>query len=186
MSTTSAGVTKRAPSTDSHTSQALSFSMLAAALGQNGRFDVKSTQLLHAQPPIAKYVTPQPCGVADVACALGVSREQVDRLAGLRAVHADTWVHAVATLRAPWSGTFVSFDDALRWLSTAHGHGRGWTIRFEDGSKLACVRRTDPAALATFTPADAPGASESSLKVVISGQTIDGGFQVQASSSPTE
>merc|ERR1712146_802649 len=92
--------------------------------------------------------------------------------AGLRAVHADTWVHAIATLKAPWSGTWVSFEEALRWVSTAQGHGRGWTIRFEDGAKLSCVRRNDPSARATFTPANAPGAAEESLKVVIGGQTV--------------
>ena len=121
--------------------------------------------------------------MSDVAWRLGVTTEQVDRLVGLHAIHADTWVHAVATLKAPWSETVVPFEDALRWVSTAHGHGRGWTIRFEDGSKLACVRRTNPSALATFTPADAPGASEPSLKVVIGGNTIGGGFQVQATST---
>lgn len=118
--------------------------------------------------------------LADIALGLGVSDDQVNSLVGLRAVHADTWVHAVATLKAPWSGTPVSFEEALRWVSGAHGHGRGWTIRFEDGSKLGCVRRNDPSRLATFTPAGDPRAAEPSLKVKIGGQTIDGGFQVRA------
>jgi len=172
------------------TSKALSLSVLAA-LSQSGNFDVNQSRSVHAkpptriQPPVMDVAAEAMGDTADVAKRLGVSSEQVERLAGLRAVHADTWVHAIAVMKAPWSG-YVSFEEALRWVSTARGHGRGWTIRFEDGSKLACVRRTDPSALATFTPADAPGASESSLKVIIGGQAMDGAFQVRASSSSAD
>ena len=129
-----------------------------------------------SQPPRAKDGTP--VTIVTVAQTLGVSSQQVDSLSRLHAIYADTWVHAVATLKAPWSGSMVSFEDALRWVSTAHGHARGWTIRFEDGSKLSCVRRHDPSALATITSANDPSASEPSLKVKIGGRIMDGGFQV--------
>lgn len=118
-------------------------------------------------------------GLSTIASRLSVSSEQVDQLNGLRAVHADTWVHAIVTLRAPWSGESVSFEDALQWVSTARGNQRGWTIRFEDGSKLVCTRRYDAKASATFTPADAPGAAEPSLRVRIGGQTVECGFEVR-------
>ena len=114
----------------------------------------------------------------EIALRLGVSREQVNHLAGVRAVNADIWIYSILTQQAEWKGSLVSFKEALRWVSTGTGHLRGWTIYFEDGSKISCVRRYDPDALAEFTPADAPGASEPSLSVKIGDRTIKGGFTV--------
>merc|ERR1711998_333585 len=69
---------------------------------------------------------------------------------GRRAVYGNTWVHSIATLQAPWSGSTTSLLQALQWVSTAHGSHRGWNIRFEDGSSLSYTRRYDPSARAVF------------------------------------
>ena len=149
----------------------------------------RSASLMLAGLSLAMVSPPSvnsPLPLSTVAQYLGVSDEQVDKLSGLRAVHADTWVFAIATLKAPWAGQPVSFDYAMRWVQTAQGHQRGWNICFEDGSKLACTRRYDPTALASFAPAGSPAASCPSLKVVIGDETIDGGFEVRQPSTDGE
>ncbi len=107
------------------------------------------------RPPAVPATTNTTTAVNHVSLArgLGISESLYHELKHRQVNLGSTWVHAVVSLYAPssWASYPVCLDEALEWMSTAQGRQRGWMLRFENGDRLGCVRRTNPNATAGVT-----------------------------------